>query len=68
VKGCLILIGLLSLGLIGCGEGGVKPEESMDSTFAKAKKDNPGAKAPPGKSGKIKADEANMPKADNAGN
>lgn len=49
----------------GCGEAAPKPEESMESTFTKAKKDNPNAVPPEGKVGKVKADDSKMPAAEN---
>ena len=45
----------------------MKPADSMESTMKQAQKDNPGAKPPAGKSGKIKADDSKMPAANNAG-
>lgn len=53
------------MSILGCGEAKVKADESMESTFTEAKKENPNAVAPDGKSGKIKADESKMPVADN---
>jgi hypothetical protein len=60
-----VLVGVVSLCILGCGEGSVKPEDSMESTFKNAKKENPNAVAPEGKSSTVKADETKMPAADN---
>lgn len=49
----------------GCGEPAVKPEDSMESTFKNAKKENPNAAPPPSKSAGVKADESKMPTAEN---
>ncbi len=61
----LILSGLAVLCIQGCGEPAVKPEDSMESTFKDAKKENPNAVAPTGKSTTVKADESKMPVAEN---
>jgi len=47
------LIAIISTCLVGCGSDGVKPDESMESTFKQAKKDNPNAKPPDPKSSKV---------------
>jgi len=61
----LILSGLAALCIQGCGEPAVKPEDSMESTFKDAKKENPNAVAPAGKSTTVKADASKMPVAEN---
>ena len=61
----VVCLGIGSLCMHGCGEAAPKPEESMESTFTKAKKDNPNAVPPEGKVGKVKADDSKMPAAEN---
>lgn len=65
IASLVVCLGLSSVCLNGCGEAAPKAEESMESTFTKAKNDNPNAVPPPSKSGKVKADDSKMPTAAN---
>lgn len=59
----VVMLGFASLCLHGCGEQAVKGDESMESTFAKAKQDNPNATPPPPKSNTIKPEDGKKPTA-----
>jgi hypothetical protein len=61
----VVLLGFASLCLHGCGEGAPKADESMESTFKQAKKDNPNAVPPAGKSSAIKPGDKQPPAATN---